>query len=85
MPRILLTYLYELEKIDGCFAEGHDPDGPRKYLRMNRLLDFLDYTENLGGELDRNKCIVKVSGKRACLADKIDLWSNEQARKELNF
>lgn len=37
------------------------------------------------GVLDRNKCIVKVSGKRACLADKIDLWSNEQARKELNF
>ena len=37
------------------------------------------------GVLDRNKCIVKVSGKRACLANKIDLWSNEQARKELNF
>ena len=37
------------------------------------------------GVLDRNKCIVKVSGKRAYLAGKIDLWNNEQARKELNF
>lgn len=37
------------------------------------------------GLLKRDKCIVKISGEPACLVNKIDLWSNEDARRDLHF
>lgn len=46
--RALVGLLFVLEKEDGCLAEGHDPHGPRKYLRMNRLLDLLGLMEDVG-------------------------------------
>ncbi len=59
MLRALLGCLYFCEKADGCFAAGHDPDGPRTYLRMNRLLDLLDYAEDMA-DRSRDKSVTAM-------------------------